>query len=88
MTKPTTTEHQKPFHGVKVEWPGTGDDVRYWGCNKNNVGLYFKILGRGKKSVTADMRTPLGVEIVKRLPDYPYSSSMPPQAVDMTFCIV
>ena len=52
---------------VKVERPGHGDEVRYWGRNKNGVGLYFKILGRGKKSVTADMRTPFGVEVVKRL---------------------
>jgi len=52
---------------VKVERPGTGDEVRYWGRNKDGVGLYYKILGRGKKSVTADLRTPLGVEIVKRL---------------------
>ncbi len=52
---------------VKVERPGHGDEVRYWGRNKNGVGLYFKILGRGKKSVTADMRTPFGVDVVKRL---------------------
>lgn len=52
---------------IKVEQPGKGDEVRYWGRNKNGVGLYFKILGRGKKSVTADLRTPLGCEIVKRL---------------------
>ncbi|MFV0294990.1 MAG: CaiB/BaiF CoA transferase family protein, partial [Hyphomicrobiaceae bacterium] len=52
---------------IKLERPGTGDEVRYWGRNKNNVGLYYKILGRGKRSVTADLRTPFGVEIVKRL---------------------
>ena len=34
---------------IKVERPGTGDEVRYWGRNKNGVGLYYKILGRGKK---------------------------------------
>lgn len=52
---------------VKVERPGHGDEVRYWGRNKKGVGLYFKILGRGKRSITADMRTPFGVEVVKRL---------------------
>ena len=52
---------------VKIERPGSGDEVRYWGRNKNGVGLYYKILGRGKKSVTADLRTPFGVEVVKRL---------------------
>jgi len=52
---------------VKGERPGHGDEVRYWGRNKNGVGLYYKILGRNKKSVTADLRTPFGVEVVKRL---------------------
>ena len=49
---------------VKVERPGHGDEVRYWGRNKKGVGLYFKILGRGKRSITADLRTPFGVEVV------------------------
>jgi crotonobetainyl-CoA:carnitine CoA-transferase CaiB-like acyl-CoA transferase len=52
---------------VKVERPGTGDESRYWGNNKNGVGLYYKVLNRNKRSVTADLRTPLGVEIVTRL---------------------
>ncbi len=52
---------------IKVEQPGRGDEVRYWGRNKNGVGLYFKILGRGKRSVTLDLRSPFGVEAVKRL---------------------
>jgi crotonobetainyl-CoA:carnitine CoA-transferase CaiB-like acyl-CoA transferase len=52
---------------IKVERPNSGDEIRYWGDNKNGVGLYFKIVNRNKRSVTADLRTPLGVEIVKRL---------------------
>lgn len=52
---------------IKVERPDTGDESRYWGNNKDGVGLYYKVLNRNKKSVTADLRTPLGVEIVKRL---------------------
>ncbi len=52
---------------IKLERPKTGDEVRYWGRNKNGVGLYYKILGRNKRSVTADLRTPFGVEVVKRL---------------------
>lgn len=52
---------------IKVERPGSGDEIRYWGESKNGVGLYFKMVNRSKRSVTADMRTPLGVEIVKRL---------------------
>jgi len=52
---------------IKVERPGSGDEIRYWGESKDGVGLYFKMVNRSKRSVTADMRTPLGVEIVKRL---------------------
>ena len=52
---------------VKVERPGTGDELRYWGNNKDGVGLYFKVVNRNKRSVNADLRTPLGVETVKRL---------------------
>ncbi|MGE0521992.1 MAG: CaiB/BaiF CoA transferase family protein [Variibacter sp.] len=52
---------------IKVERPGTGDEVRYWGDNKNGVGLYNKVINRGKRTITADLRTPLGVEILKRL---------------------
>ena len=52
---------------IKVERPGVGDESRNWGNNKDGIGLYFKVINRNKKSVTADLRTPLGVEIVKRL---------------------
>lgn len=52
---------------LKVERPGTGDEVRYWGENKDGVGLYYKVINRGKRSVTLDLRTPFGVEAVKRL---------------------
>ena len=52
---------------VKVERPDTGDELRFWGNDKDGVGLMFKLVNRNKQSVTADMRTPLGVEIVKRL---------------------
>lgn len=52
---------------TKVERPGTGDEVRYWGNSKDGVGLMYKLINRNKRSVTADLRTPMGVEIVKRL---------------------
>ena len=52
---------------IKVERPGTGDEIRYWGNNKDGVGLMYKLVNRNKRSVTADLRTPLGVEIVKAL---------------------
>jgi len=52
---------------LKVERPDNGDEMRYWGENKDGVGLYFKVVNRGKRSVTLDLRTPFGVEAVKRL---------------------
>ncbi len=52
---------------IKVERPGTGDEVRYWGESKDGVGLYYKVINRGKKSVTLDLRTPFGADVVKRL---------------------
>jgi len=52
---------------VKVEHPSRGDEMRFWGESKKGVGLYYKVINRNKKSVTADLRTPIGVEIVKRL---------------------
>lgn len=52
---------------VKVERPGHGDEIRRWGEVKDGVGLYYKAVNRSKKSVTADLRTPFGVEVVKRL---------------------
>ena len=52
---------------IKVERPQVGDEIRRWGEAKDGVGLYYKAVNRGKKSVTADLRTPFGVEVVKRL---------------------
>ncbi len=52
---------------IKVERPGVGDEVRRWGEVKHGVGLYYKVVNRNKRSITADLKTPLGVEIVKRL---------------------
>lgn len=52
---------------VKVERPVTGDELRFWGHNRDGVGLYSKVVNRNKRSVTADLRTPLGREILLRL---------------------
>lgn len=52
---------------IKVERPGGGDEMRQWGSRKDGIGLYYKVLNRNKRSITADLRVPLGVEIVRRL---------------------
>jgi crotonobetainyl-CoA:carnitine CoA-transferase CaiB-like acyl-CoA transferase len=52
---------------VKVERPGAGDGIRTWGNRKQGVGLYHKVLNRNKRTLCADLKSPLGVEIVRRL---------------------
>ena len=52
---------------IKIEQPGEGDELRKWGESKRGVGLYYKVVNRGKRSVTLDLRTHFGVEAVKRL---------------------
>ncbi len=52
---------------IKVEKPDGGDEGRQWGRAKDGVGLYFKVVNRNKRSVTADLRTEIGREIVARL---------------------
>ena len=52
---------------IKVERPGRGDEVRYWGNAKDGVGLYYKVINRNKRAITLDLHTPIGVEAVKRL---------------------
>ena len=33
---------------IKVERPETGDEVRFWGNNKNGIGLMYKLINRNK----------------------------------------
>jgi len=65
---PTAAMHLGDYGAdvVKVEHP-RGDGLRAWGAVKDGVGLYFKMLNRNKRAVTADLHTPLGAEIVRRL---------------------
>lgn len=52
---------------IKVEPPGVGDGMRSWGGIYKGVGLYWPIIGRGKKSVTIDLRSPDGQEAFREL---------------------
>ena len=55
---------------VKIEPPGVGDAIRGWGAQKDGVGLMWKSIGRNKRSVTVDLRTPddlAGLELDLRL---------------------
>jgi len=53
---------------IKVEDPGRGDPMREWGQVKvQGLSLHWPIIGRNKKSVTADLRREEGRELVRRL---------------------
>lgn len=50
---------------VKVEPPGAGDPMRQWGNGEHKV--WWEVIGRNKRSVTADLRVAAGQDIVRRL---------------------
>ncbi len=53
---------------IKIEPPGKGDPMRDWGHHRyKDQGLWWPILARNKKSVTANLREPRGQELVRRL---------------------
>ena len=53
---------------IKVEPPATGDPMRAWGQEKaDGRSLWWPVVGRGKKSVTINLREPAGQELVRRL---------------------
>ncbi|MFZ2529556.1 MAG: CoA transferase [Rhodococcus sp. (in: high G+C Gram-positive bacteria)] len=52
---------------IKIEQPQGGDPIRGWGVQKNGIGLVWKSIGRNKRSVTVDLRTADGQELVRRL---------------------
>jgi len=59
---------------IKIERPGAGDDTRAWGPpfttradGTPGDAAYFLCANRGKKSVTLDIATPEGAEMVRKL---------------------
>jgi crotonobetainyl-CoA:carnitine CoA-transferase CaiB-like acyl-CoA transferase len=52
---------------IKVEQPGIGDHQRRWGAHKNGEPIFWKSIGRNKRSVALDLRRPGGVRALKRL---------------------
>jgi crotonobetainyl-CoA:carnitine CoA-transferase CaiB-like acyl-CoA transferase len=60
---------------IKVEKPGEGDDTRRWGppfltdpeTGEPGDAAYYLSANRGKRSVTVDMATPEGQEIIRAL---------------------
>ncbi|RAY12630.1 CoA transferase [Actinomadura craniellae] len=53
---------------IKLEDPGKGDPMRQWGREKPyGKSLWWPVVARNKKSVTCDLRTSEGQELVRRL---------------------
>lgn len=60
---------------VKIERPGSGDDTRGWGppflatpeCQATKESAYYLSANRNKKSLSVDIATKEGAEIVRRL---------------------
>jgi formyl-CoA transferase len=52
---------------IKVERPGTGDELRNWRLHKGNTSMLYRTLNRNKKSVVLDLRTQAGRQAVLAL---------------------
>ncbi|QEV17599.1 CaiB/BaiF CoA transferase family protein [Streptomyces alboniger] len=52
---------------IKVEHPGRPDPSRGHGPSKDGVGLWWKLLGRNKRTMTLDLSTPGGRDTLLRL---------------------
>ena len=54
---------------IKVERPGTGDTLRSmgWRDPADDVTLFWKLAGRGKRSVVLDLKTPTTWPVLRRL---------------------
>jgi formyl-CoA transferase len=45
---------------IKVERPGTGDELRNWRLHKGDTSMLYRTINRNKKSVVLDLRTEPG----------------------------
>ena len=53
---------------VKVEQPGVGDDTRGWGPPfAGGESAYFLCVNRNKKSLTVDLKSAQGIDLLRRL---------------------
>jgi len=51
---------------IKIE-PPRGDLMRHLGRNRNGISAFFLCCNRNKRSLTADLKTAVGLEIVRKL---------------------
>ena len=54
---------------IKVESPKGGDPIRNWREMRDGTSLWWRSLARNKKSVTIDLKSEQGVDLVRRLID-------------------
>lgn len=56
---------------IKVERPGAGDTARAmgWRDPSDDVTLFWKMVGRGKRSIVLDLKTDDGIDVLRRLID-------------------
>src|SRR5471030_3208808 len=52
---------------IKIEAPAGGDPLRKWRKLHNGTSLWWYLQSRNKKSIAVNLKSPDGVEIVKRL---------------------
>lgn len=52
---------------IKIEHPRGGDPSRHHGHAKDGIGLWWKLLGRNKKTITLYLGSPEGQELFMRL---------------------
>lgn len=52
---------------IKIEHPTKADSVRWHGASKDGVGLWWKIIGRNKRTITLYLGSPEGQEVFKQL---------------------
>ena len=52
---------------IKVEEPTGGDPIRTWGNQRDGIGLIWKSVSRNKRSVTLNLRSAEGQDLVRQL---------------------
>ncbi|AKS35265.1 CaiB/BaiF CoA transferase family protein [Mycolicibacterium goodii] len=52
---------------IKVERPGTGDELRNWRLYAGSTSMLYRTINRNKKSIVLDLKTERGREIVLEL---------------------
>jgi crotonobetainyl-CoA:carnitine CoA-transferase CaiB-like acyl-CoA transferase len=73
IAAPTTAAMLADFGAevIKLERPGSGDHARRYGAQRGGIGLYWKSLGRNKRSVAFDLHGAEAQELLLRwLPSF------------------